>query len=36
MNMIDVCKHATLFYGFAGWYGFSINLDVWKRVGVDE
>jgi TRAP-type C4-dicarboxylate transport system substrate-binding protein len=32
MNMIDVCKHVTLFYGIAGWNGWSINLDVWKKM----
>lgn len=32
MNMIDVCKHATFFYGLSGWNGFSINLDVWKKM----
>jgi TRAP-type C4-dicarboxylate transport system substrate-binding protein len=32
MNMIDVCKHATFFYGLSGWNGFSINLDTWKKM----
>jgi TRAP-type C4-dicarboxylate transport system substrate-binding protein len=32
MNMIDVYKHATLFFGVAGWNGLSINLDVWKKM----
>ena len=32
MNMIDVAKYATLFYGISGWNGFSINLDVWKKM----
>ena len=32
MNMIDVCKNVTLFYGMAGWNGWSINLDVWKKL----
>jgi len=32
MNLMDVCKHATLFFGVASWNGFSINLDVWKKM----
>ena len=32
MNMIDVCKHATFFFGLAGWNGWSVNLDVWKKM----
>jgi TRAP-type transport system periplasmic protein len=32
MNMIDVTKHVTLFYGIAGWNGWSINLDAWKKL----
>lgn len=32
MNNIDVAKNAILFYGVAGWNGFSINLDVWKKM----
>ena len=32
MGMADVCKHATIFFGLAGWNGFSINLDVWKKM----
>jgi TRAP-type C4-dicarboxylate transport system substrate-binding protein len=32
MGMLDVCKNATIFFGLAGWNGFSINLDVWKKM----
>jgi TRAP-type C4-dicarboxylate transport system substrate-binding protein len=32
MGMMDVCKHATIFFGVAAWNGFSINLDVWKKM----
>ncbi len=35
MNMIDVCKYVTLFYGIAGWNGWQINLDVWKKMPPD-
>jgi TRAP-type C4-dicarboxylate transport system substrate-binding protein len=31
-NLIDACKNATLFMGVAGWNGWSINLDVWKKM----
>jgi TRAP-type C4-dicarboxylate transport system substrate-binding protein len=32
MNIFDVCKHATFFFGIGSWNGFSINLDVWKKM----
>jgi TRAP-type C4-dicarboxylate transport system substrate-binding protein len=32
---IDVCKHVTLFFGIAAWNGYSINLDVWKKMPKD-
>jgi TRAP-type C4-dicarboxylate transport system substrate-binding protein len=32
MNMIDVCKHVTLFFGIAGWNGWQINLDIWNKM----
>jgi len=32
MGLMDVCKHATIFFGLAGWNGFSINLDVWNKM----
>ena len=32
MNMIDVAKNATIFYGISLWNGFGINLDVWKKM----
>ena len=31
-NTPDVCKNVVLFYGLSGWNGFSINLDVWKKM----
>lgn len=32
MKITDVCKHSTLFFGLGSWNGFSINLDVWKKM----
>jgi TRAP-type C4-dicarboxylate transport system substrate-binding protein len=32
VNLTDPCKHATLFMAVAGWNGWSINLDVWKKM----
>jgi TRAP-type C4-dicarboxylate transport system substrate-binding protein len=32
MGMMDVCKYATIFFGVAAWNGFSLNLDVWKKM----
>ena len=31
-NIPDVCKNVILFYGLGGWNGFSINLDIWKKM----
>ena len=31
-NIPDVCKNVIMFYGLAGWNGFSINLDIWKKM----
>jgi TRAP-type C4-dicarboxylate transport system substrate-binding protein len=31
-NIPDVCKNVILFYGLSGWNGFSINLDIWKKM----
>lgn len=31
-NLHDICKHVTLFYGLAAWNGYSINLDIWKKM----
>ena len=28
----DVCKHVTLYYGLCLWNGWSINLDIWKKM----
>lgn len=35
MGMTEVCKHTTIFFGLAGWNGFSINLDIWKKMPKD-
>jgi TRAP-type C4-dicarboxylate transport system substrate-binding protein len=32
MNTIDVCKNVALFAGVIGFNGWSINLDVWKKM----
>jgi len=32
LGMTEVCKNATIFLGIAGWNGFSINLDIWKKM----
>lgn len=32
MNMIDVAKYATIFYGISLANGFGINLNVWKKM----
>jgi TRAP-type C4-dicarboxylate transport system substrate-binding protein len=34
-NIIDVTKYATMFFGNASWNGYSINLDVWKKMPPD-
>ncbi len=35
MNMIDVTKYVTAFFGIAGSGGWSINLDTWKKMPRD-
>jgi len=32
MGMTDVCKHVTLFFGMGAPNGYTINLDVWKKM----
>jgi TRAP-type C4-dicarboxylate transport system substrate-binding protein len=32
LGLPDVCKHITIFFGVAGWNGYSINLDLWKKM----
>lgn len=32
MGMTDVCKNLTVFHGIAAWNGYTINLDVWKKM----
>jgi TRAP-type C4-dicarboxylate transport system substrate-binding protein len=38
MSLMDVCGHMILFYGSAIYNGYSINLDVWKKMpkGIQE
>jgi TRAP-type C4-dicarboxylate transport system substrate-binding protein len=31
-NLIAVTKYVTLFYGINSWNGYSINLDIWKKM----
>jgi TRAP-type C4-dicarboxylate transport system substrate-binding protein len=31
-NLHDVCKNVTLFYGINSWNGYSVNLDIWKKM----
>ena len=31
-HLFDVCKFCTLFYGVNSWNGWSINLDVFKKM----
>jgi TRAP-type C4-dicarboxylate transport system substrate-binding protein len=31
-NIPEVCKNVIFFYGLSGWNGFSINLDIWKKM----
>ena len=35
MGMTDVCKQLTVFHGIAAWNGYTINLDVWKKMPKD-
>jgi TRAP-type C4-dicarboxylate transport system substrate-binding protein len=32
MGLMDVCTHITLFCGHGAWNGYTINLDVWKKM----
>jgi TRAP-type C4-dicarboxylate transport system substrate-binding protein len=32
MGLMDVCKNITFFWGHGVWNGFTINLDVWKKM----
>jgi TRAP-type C4-dicarboxylate transport system substrate-binding protein len=32
LGLPDVCKHITIFFGVAGWNGYSVNLDLWKKM----
>jgi len=32
MGMTDVCKQLTVFMAIAAWNGYTINLDVWKKM----
>jgi len=32
LGMTEVCKHLTVFMGIALWNGYTINLDVWKKM----
>jgi TRAP-type C4-dicarboxylate transport system substrate-binding protein len=32
LGLPDVCKYITVFFGVAGWNGYSINLDLWKKM----
>ncbi len=31
-GLTDVCSHVTLFFGASAWNGYTINLDVWKKM----
>ncbi len=35
IGLADVCKFVTIFYPIAGWNGFQINLDIWKKMPKD-
>ncbi len=32
LGLPDICKHLTIFLGVSGWNGYSINLDLWKKM----
>lgn len=34
-GLLDVCTDVTYFFGAAGWNGFTINLNVWKKMPPD-
>jgi TRAP-type C4-dicarboxylate transport system substrate-binding protein len=31
-QLYDVVKNGTIFFGIVGWNGYTINLDVWKKM----
>jgi TRAP-type C4-dicarboxylate transport system substrate-binding protein len=31
-GLTDVCSHVTLFFGASAWNGYTINLDVWRKM----
>jgi TRAP-type C4-dicarboxylate transport system substrate-binding protein len=32
MNLFDICKYSTIYFGAAQWNGFGINLDIYKKM----
>jgi TRAP-type C4-dicarboxylate transport system substrate-binding protein len=32
LGLPEVCKYITIFFGIALWNGYTINLDVWKKM----
>jgi TRAP-type C4-dicarboxylate transport system substrate-binding protein len=34
-GLMDVCTDISYFFGASGWNGFTINLDLWKRMPAD-
>jgi len=34
-GLMDVCTDVSYFFGSSGWNGFTINLDLWKRMPPD-
>jgi TRAP-type C4-dicarboxylate transport system substrate-binding protein len=32
MNLFDICKYSTIYFGLAQYNGFGINLDVYKKM----
>jgi TRAP-type C4-dicarboxylate transport system substrate-binding protein len=34
-GLLDVCTDVTYFFGAAGWNGYTINLNVWKKMPPD-
>jgi TRAP-type transport system periplasmic protein len=35
MNLMEACDYMTLFFGHANFNGYTINLDVWKKMPKD-
>ena len=31
-SLTDVCSNVTVFYGASGWQGYSVNLNVWRKM----